>query len=237
MERGGAHVIECPVCGLAGFAHPADVYTCPRCRGEERELEKLLELSVERRERERELLERTCAKYHAALAAAIPEPSRAVPDLPAFAKAGPASFRAAMAIAEWLACELSPLWLYGPVGTGKTTAAACAALARSEAGVRVSWTSAQAAMAHKEPPDTRAELIVLDDLSAIRLSAFRLERVSLWVERVYNAGVPVLVTSNLAPGDLIAEMARTLRDEGLTGERVMRRLLEYGRVIEVTRGA
>lgn len=174
-------------------------------------------------------------KYHSALLKALP--ASAIADLGAYAKADGAALDAALDIEAWLGDEPTALWLHGAVGTGKTTLAALAARARSANGTRVTWLNAPALLRSAgsfELPPSDTHLIVLDDLGAERRTPSVVDRLGVWADAAYNAGpIPVLVTSNYKPSEIIEKIDRTCRDDCVTGLRIVSRLAQGSTVVEI----
>lgn len=124
------------------------------------------------------------------------------------------------------------LVLVGPVGTGKTYAAAGAAWGALE-DRPVRWTSAPLLFARlgsglgtaqrEEALEilTGTTALVLDDLDKARPTEYGAEQVFLAVDGRVTAGAPLLVTTNLT----VAELARKFPDP--FGEAVASRLAGY----------
>ncbi len=158
--------------------------------------------------------------------------------------------------------ELEPgddrnLYLFGPSGTGKTGAAFACALADLEANgspefLHVGdWLAARkrgfeaARLAEyggvgeethvaPDPYPRLAEtgLLVLDDLDALRLTAWELGEIASLVQSRYNQSGPTdtIVTTNYSPA-LLAERLSTRRDPH-AGERIVSRLVEGATLVE-----
>lgn len=129
------------------------------------------------------------------------------------------------------------LFLYGPVGTGKSFFAACVVNALIDEGkpclmtnfsrltnvINSTWEGKQ------EYIDSlsRFALIAIDDLGVERDTEFMNESVTTIIDCLYRAKVPVIITSNYAP--------KQLTDEGeIRRRRVYDRLLERCHPIAVT---
>ncbi len=160
---------------------------------------------------------------------------------PAADVAGAAALRAALewrdAIAEGAD---SNLWIFGPVGTGKSGLAWSLARAWKE---EFPWDSVRFAPvlgwldAARRSIETRgdtvdpsydlvyADLLVLDDLGAARPSpsGFAEEKLATVVEARYEAGALTIATSNYAPHELVRRLGR---DDSVIGRRIVSRLLE-----------
>jgi len=122
----------------------------------------------------------------------------------------------------WLTTPTRNLVLLGPVGAGKTHAAAALARVVYDAGRVVAFWPVVALMDALRPdgPARAAELVavdllVLDDLAVEKPSEWTTERLDLIVNGRWLDGRPTIVTSNLTPENL----ARAL------GERVWSRLV------------
>lgn len=104
------------------------------------------------------------------------------------------------------------LILWGPVGTGKTFAAACIANALMDKGWPVLATSMVKIMQADKFGDGDDEfiarsgdaaLMVLDDLGAERGTDFALERVYAVIDGRARAGKPMVITTNLTLGQMM----------------------------------
>ncbi len=127
------------------------------------------------------------------------------------------------------------LYLWGPVGVGKTHTAAGLALVGIEAGLKCrwitgsSWLAAIRASFNGGPaPQTPEELgdcdlLVIDDLGAEKASEWAVEQLYTLVNLAYEADAQLIVTSNLRLRDL---------DKRL-GQRVTSRLAEVCEVVHM----
>lgn len=102
------------------------------------------------------------------------------------------------------------LLLYGEKGTGKTFAAACIANYLLSYGVPVVMTSFVRLLEQsfrEDEDDTmqrlnRAKLLIIDDLGAERGTDYALERVYAIIDNRYRANLPMILTTNLSPGEM-----------------------------------
>lgn len=145
----------------------------------------------------------------------------------------------AIASARYWALRGGGLLLTGPFGTGKTTVAAGALrlLLESRQG---RWTSAPLLMAHlgsgfDSPQRARAmqtlqrsTALVLDDLDKTRPTEYGAEQIFLAVDQAVTSERPLLVTTNLALGQLAKKWPEPF------GEAIASRLAGYCQVVEVT---
>lgn len=129
------------------------------------------------------------------------------------------------------------LLLYGSVGTGKSFVAACIVNALIEKGypclmtnfsrlidsVNATWGERQTYLDSLG----RFSLIAIDDLGVERDTGYTNENVTVIVDSLYRAKVPLIITSNYTPKQLTGE------DE-IRRKRVYDRLLERCHPIEVT---
>lgn len=129
------------------------------------------------------------------------------------------------------------LLLYGSVGTGKSFVAACIVNALIDMGypclmtnfsrlidaVNAQWGERQTYLDSL----SRFELIAIDDLGVERDTGYTNENVTVIVDSLYRAKVPLIITSNYTPKQLTGE------DE-IRRKRVYDRLLERCHPIEVT---
>ena len=129
------------------------------------------------------------------------------------------------------------LLLYGPVGTGKTFAAACIANALIEKEVPVMMTSfsrivntLQSSFEGRQQYIDRIvsyPLLIIDDLGAERGSDYMLEQVYSVVDARYQTGLPLIVTTNIP----IAEIKEPA---DLKYKRIYDRILERCHPVEIT---
>lgn len=96
----------------------------------------------------------------------------------------------------------------GPVGNGKTHAAACIANSLIDRGIPVLMTSFPRILnSGYEKNDLVREaqafdLVIIDDLGTERQSEYALETVYYFLDERYKSGKPTIITTNLGKGDL-----------------------------------
>jgi DNA replication protein DnaC len=126
------------------------------------------------------------------------------------------------------------LWLVGDVGTGKTTLAMIVSGAALEAGHSVAIYSLPRLLnLIRDEVGTEnslldlldrlscVDLLHIDDLGAQHTTPWRLEQLYSIVDARYQAGRPIVATTNLMPDELAGQMGRrtlTTVSEGGTGE-------------------
>ncbi len=105
--------------------------------------------------------------------------------------------------------ENTGLLMTGPVGTGKTFAAACIANALIERGVPVLMTSFPVILGTSKydlndviRQAQEYDLIIVDDLGAERDTDYSLEIMFQFVDARYRSGKPMIVTTNLSPQEM-----------------------------------
>ena len=105
--------------------------------------------------------------------------------------------------------ENTGLLMTGPVGTGKTFAAACIANALIERGVPVLMTSFPVILGTSKydlndviRQAQEYDLIIVDDLGAERDTDYALEIMFQFVDARYRSGKPMIVTTNLSPQEM-----------------------------------
>jgi len=146
---------------------------------------------------------------------------------------------ALQAAERWLEGRLAGatvnLYLHGPTGEGKTGLAVGVARRLAETGQAVRFVVGRdwlddVRRASFERRDSTAEdlareadVLVLDDLGTERSTPFALERLLSLVDFRYRQERPTVVTSNLAPSELVLELNKL--DE-TAGERIVSRLVE-----------
>lgn len=128
------------------------------------------------------------------------------------------------------------LLLYGPVGTGKTHAAACIANELINQGrpclvtnfARITNTLQGMFDGKQRYLDdfNRLDLLVIDDLAAERDTSYMNEMIFNIIDSRYRSGKPLIVTSNLTQAELTAPTS-------VDKERIYSRLLEMCVPVEV----
>jgi DNA replication protein DnaC len=152
------------------------------------------------------------------------------------------------------------MWLVGDVGTGKTTLAMIVSGAALEAGYTVAIYSlprllnlirdevgAEGSLLDLLDRLSSVDLLHIDDLGAQHTTPWRLEQLYSIVDARYQAGRPILATTNLMPSELAKQMGQqiltTVTDDGkgqtseerrvvsndaseVVGERIVSRLIE-----------
>jgi DNA replication protein DnaC len=151
------------------------------------------------------------------------------------------------------------MWLVGDVGTGKTTLAMIVSGAALEAGYSVAIYSlprllnlirdevgSENSLLDLLDRLSAVDLLHIDDLGAQHTTPWRLEQLYSIVDARYQAGLPILATTNLMPDDLGKQMGRqihtTVTEDGdgqsterrvvsndaseVVGQRIVSRLVE-----------
>lgn len=96
----------------------------------------------------------------------------------------------------------------GPVGNGKTHAAACIANSLIDRGIPVLMTSFPRILnsGYEKNALVREaqafDLVIIDDLGAERQSEYALETVQYFLDERYKSGKPTIITTNLGKSDL-----------------------------------
>lgn len=114
----------------------------------------------------------------------------------------------------------------GPVGTGKTYAAACIANALIDRGIPVLMTNFPAILSTSKyemneviRQSQEYDLIIVDDLGVERDTEYSAETVYQYIDARYRSGKPLIVTTNLSLKDL--------KDQsGIRYKRIYDRILE-----------
>lgn len=128
------------------------------------------------------------------------------------------------------------LLLYGPCGTGKTFAAACAVNALLDKGYTCMMTNfhrivSKVSGMREDKLDfldsfNRYDLLILDDLGAERDTEYMAEMVYNIIDARYRAGLPMIVTTNLTSDKL-------KQPKNLPEQRIYSRLFEICHPIHV----
>jgi DNA replication protein DnaC len=118
--------------------------------------------------------------------------------------------------------------LWGPAGTGKSRLAATATVERLRRGDRMRWASVamliaqtQASFGDRDREEALKVLsgtggLVLDDLDKVQPSESVISRLFVAIDNRVEAGAPLLVTTNLAPAELVAKFGEAITSR-LTG--------------------
>ena len=128
------------------------------------------------------------------------------------------------------------LLFYGDVGTGKTYAAACIANELINQGVPVLMTNFSIIInrlqgsfeGRQEYLDTlnSYDLLIIDDLAAERNTEFVNEAVYTVIDNRYRSGLPLIITSNISPKQMMAET-------NISRRRIYSRVTELCHPVEV----
>ncbi len=101
------------------------------------------------------------------------------------------------------------LLMTGPVGTGKTYAAACIANALIDRGIPVLMTSFPAILSTSKfelndivRQSQEYDLVIVDDLGVERDTEYSAETVYQYIDARYRSGKPLIVTTNLSLQDM-----------------------------------
>jgi DNA replication protein DnaC len=128
------------------------------------------------------------------------------------------------------------MWLVGDVGTGKTTLAMIVSAAALEAGHSVAIYSlprllnlirdevgTENSLLDLLDRLSEVDLLHIDDLGAQHTTPWRLEQLYSIVDARYQAGRPIIATTNLTPSELAEQMGRqiltTVTEDG-TGQKI-----------------
>ena len=164
-----------------------------------------------------------------------------------FPAADIAGRRALKVAREWQDTDSRTLYIYGPVGTGKTGLAYSIARESIERwpkdpvwfhNVRALLAEQRARLSSGQSVDIEeileadGTLLVLDDLGAERPTDWALETIAQIVEARHVEGGCTVVTTNYAPSDLAQRLGR---DDPVIGQRIVSRLLEDAMKIELKR--
>jgi DNA replication protein DnaC len=159
--------------------------------------------------------------------------------------------RALNAAREWMEGTDSGLYIWGPVGTGKTGLAYSVARDFIERypypaqdvhfiNLRAWLAEGRARLSAGEQVEIEqlldsggdGSLVVLDDLGAERPTDWALEQIAYVIENRYAVDAWTVVTTNYAPSDLAQRLGR---DDPVIGQRIVSRLLEDTTKIELKR--
>ncbi|MGH2911629.1 MAG: ATP-binding protein [Solirubrobacteraceae bacterium] len=115
------------------------------------------------------------------------------------------------------------MWLVGDVGTGKTTLAMIVSAAALDAGHTVAIYSlprllnlirdeigTENSLLDLLDRLSEVDLLHIDDLGAQHTTPWRLEQLYSIVDARYQAGRPIIATTNLMPSDLAEQMGRQI---------------------------
>jgi DNA replication protein DnaC len=139
------------------------------------------------------------------------------------------------------------VWLYGPVGTGKTHLLAAITNAAIEAEVTATFTTSIALLERIRRTYERdgvvregesdiiaryvdVDVLAIDDIGKERMTGWAAEKIFELVNRRYEADKPICLTSNLPPEQL-AEHWRSRDMDPTLGVAITRRLVEMAGTI------
>lgn len=135
----------------------------------------------------------------------------------------------------------SGLLVYGPKGNGKTHLAVGIARQAETVGMTVAWINGKEWLRNIGAMDAesrealiilagRADLLIIDDLGADRMTGPRAGWLFTVVDTFYRKDKPVMMTTNYNPGELPVRLTPDKRDgedpDTLDGERIMDRIAE-----------
>lgn len=142
------------------------------------------------------------------------------------------------------------LFLVGDIGCGKTFLASCLARDKHRRGRRVRWARVGDILADirrsfnsREDSDPLASYkqtacLVLDDLGKERPTEWAVEQLFSLIDSRYNAGLPLIVTSNYGGADLVRRLTPATawgeKGDPTTGRAIVDRLCAMCEVVTLT---
>lgn len=126
------------------------------------------------------------------------------------------------------------LYLYGGVGTGKTTKACSIGLRALEKGKSVFFVKAYELSELSKDEMKRLEnsdLLIVDDLGAENTSEWNNTRLRMVIDRRYDSMLPVVITSNYSKDQLKKLLLRNVKD--MTPKSIVSRLTEMTKEIKI----
>lgn len=137
-------------------------------------------------------------------------------------------------VESWLAGRSRSLFIFGPIGTGKSSLAWSIVRAACEQGHDAMFLTFREYLwdlkrSYSDPEwkvDERCHwvgLLALDDLGAERPTEYARDELASLIEHRLNRSLATVVTSNYAPGELAERLGR---DDPIIGQRIVSRLVE-----------
>lgn len=130
------------------------------------------------------------------------------------------------------------LYLYGPIGSGKTYLACALAIEALRTGRRAFFVKAgvlSARLGFKDFDDTIAaltnpDLLVVDDLGMDNLSEWSTSRMRIAIDARYDTGKPTIITSNYPRNELATLVSRV---DSVTAKAIVSRIVEMTQAVEI----
>lgn len=126
------------------------------------------------------------------------------------------------------------LYLYGSVGTGKTTTAAAIGIRALQSGKKVLFVKAYE-VSELSKDELRkvenADLLIVDDLGAENTSEWNNTRLRMVIDRRYDSMLPVVITSNYSKDQLKKLLLRNVKD--MTPKAIVSRLTEMTKEVKI----
>lgn len=126
------------------------------------------------------------------------------------------------------------LYLFGDVGTGKTTKACSIGLRAIQSGKSVLFIKAyEVSELEKEDFGTleKADLLIIDDLGSENTSEWNNTRLRMVIDKRYDSMLPVIVTSNYSKDQLRKLLLRNVKD--MTPKAIVSRLTEMTKEVKM----
>lgn len=126
------------------------------------------------------------------------------------------------------------LYLFGDVGTGKTTKACAIGLRAVQNGKSVLFVKAYELADMMKDDHNRigtVELLIIDDLGAENTSEWNNTRLRAAIDRRYDSMLPIVITSNYSKDQLRKLLLRNVRD--MTPKAIVSRLSEMTKEIRI----
>lgn len=126
------------------------------------------------------------------------------------------------------------LYMFGDVGTGKTTKACAIGIRAAESGKRVLFVKAYEIADLMKDESSRianADLLIIDDLGAENTSEWNNTRLRAAIDQRYDSMLPIIVTSNYSKEQLKNLLLRNVKD--MTPKAIVSRLSEMTKEIKI----
>lgn len=126
------------------------------------------------------------------------------------------------------------LYLFGGVGTGKTTKACAIGLRAIQSGKSVLFYKAYelSSLSITELSElAKADLLIIDDIGSENTSEWNNTRLRMVIDRRYDSMLPVIITSNYSKDQLRKLLLRNVKD--MTPRAIVSRLTEMTKEIKI----